>query len=314
MLSPETVRALRVVVKKYLPHTSVPKPGRWRRLDDDANWKHFVMQVGVAGKSAPATMIAERWGKDLGIEIASLRPLPPRERRKAIHLAIRTCGVRFASASISRCRKTEAIAHNYAFLASWPDGPSGYLSTLGALPDDSPRALRLRKDMTYIKLKGSRDLLADLGLAVDVIALDVRILNVLKALGVDLPKGVTISPSRYEALESELLEKVCRPLGLTGVAFDRVLYQNYPDIQREGCRGKAVATAKPPLESALMTIERHFHAVIRARAGKLINEHGVQLPRLGSVTSRPKREVSFPIPGMYGGFNYWLTGEGVNRL
>jgi len=64
-------------------------------------------------------------------------------------------------------------------------------------------------------------------------------------------------------------------------------------------------------EEILRKIETHFHAVIRARAGKFIDEHGVQLPTLAPLLLAPaKAKTWFPIPGMCGGFNYWLKGHG----
>jgi ADP-ribosyl-[dinitrogen reductase] hydrolase len=60
-------------------------------------------------------------------------------------------------------------------------------------------------------------------------------------------------------------------------------------------------------------IEQHFHAVILGRAKKLVEENRLELPKLQhlrtAVSGKPRR-ASFPIPGMYGGFYYWLEGEG----
>ena len=67
----------------------------------------------------------------------------------------------------------------------------------------------------------------------------------------------------------------------------------------------------PPIpEGTLLAIERHFHALIRERAGQLIDEHGVQLPELASLIASGKGEGFLSIPGMYGGFSYRLEGDG----
>lgn len=60
-------------------------------------------------------------------------------------------------------------------------------------------------------------------------------------------------------------------------------------------------------------IEQHFHAVILGRAKKLVEESCLTLPKLSHLRTAvigERRRASFPIPGMYGGFYYWLEGEG----
>jgi hypothetical protein len=59
-------------------------------------------------------------------------------------------------------------------------------------------------------------------------------------------------------------------------------------------------------------IERHFHALIRERAGDLIDQHGVALPTLSGSRPRKRKSAWFPIPGMYGGFHYWWEGHGLS--
>ena len=60
----------------------------------------------------------------------------------------------------------------------------------------------------------------------------------------------------------------------------------------------------------LKAIEGHFHAVIRGRAAALVDRHRLTLPDLTNAPSRREERAWFPIPGMYGGFAYWLEGEG----
>jgi hypothetical protein len=63
-------------------------------------------------------------------------------------------------------------------------------------------------------------------------------------------------------------------------------------------------------ETTLKAIERHFHELIRERAGKLIVQHNLALPELTSQFVAAESRTGFQIPGMYGGFSYWLEGEG----
>ena len=63
-------------------------------------------------------------------------------------------------------------------------------------------------------------------------------------------------------------------------------------------------------EDTLLAIQQHFHNVIRGRAGDLLDEDGTVLPSLDQLLSEDESEAWFPVPGMYGGFRYWLEGKG----
>ncbi|HSF30686.1 MAG TPA: ankyrin repeat domain-containing protein [Candidatus Tectomicrobia bacterium] len=56
----------------------------------------------------------------------------------------------------------------------------------------------------------------------------------------------------------------------------------------------------------LLKIQSHFHAVIRERAARLIEEHALRLPELEPLLELERPTIWFPIPGMAGGFSYWL--------
>lgn len=62
-------------------------------------------------------------------------------------------------------------------------------------------------------------------------------------------------------------------------------------------------------EVDLLEIQRHFHAVIRERAAELINKSGLALPDLAPLLHSQEPKAWFPIPGMYGGFQYWFDFE-----
>lgn len=63
-------------------------------------------------------------------------------------------------------------------------------------------------------------------------------------------------------------------------------------------------------KDTLLAIQRHFHAVIRGRAADLIDRHNVALPELAPLLTADEPKAWFPVPGMYGGFGYWLEGTG----
>ena len=57
----------------------------------------------------------------------------------------------------------------------------------------------------------------------------------------------------------------------------------------------------------LQGLQRNFHEVIRGRAEKQIESHQLRLPELEPMLeSGPSCKFWFAVPGMYGGFNYWL--------
>lgn len=64
----------------------------------------------------------------------------------------------------------------------------------------------------------------------------------------------------------------------------------------------------PP--ATLRAIESYFHALIRSRAGDLIDRRNLTLPVLAPLLTSKEPKEWFEIPGMYGGFCYWLEGSG----
>ena len=64
-----------------------------------------------------------------------------------------------------------------------------------------------------------------------------------------------------------------------------------------------------PLDT-LQEMQRHFHAVIRERAEKLVREHALRRPELEPLLELPTPRLWFAVPGMYGGFAFWLERVG----
>ena len=63
-------------------------------------------------------------------------------------------------------------------------------------------------------------------------------------------------------------------------------------------------------EATLLAIQHHFHKVIRGRAAQLVDQQGLQLPELIALLAAKEPKAWFAIPGIYGGFSYWLEDEG----
>ena len=71
------------------------------------------------------------------------------------------------------------------------------------------------------------------GLVRDAIALDVRVMNVLRQIGIRVPDAVRGNAAAYDRVEADLLRGVCSKLGVSGIEFDRVIYQNYDEISKQ---------------------------------------------------------------------------------
>ncbi len=66
---------------------------------------------------------------------------------------------------------------------------------------------------------------------------------------------------------------------------------------------------RPVPDETLTALERHLHALIRERAGALVEAHKLRLPELEPLTEVTDPTFWFPVPGMYGGFSYTLSHD-----
>lgn len=228
------LKTFRKIKKLFYSKTKIPKEGNWKTWTNNDIWLHMVGQVIAVGGSKPA----EKFEKDtkLKSKIAYEKLMQIREmeeRKKTINQVLRAVGTRFASSKISKCKKTDALVHNFKILTKFKGGPKDLLRRLSDFkgPNAGKRRITyVMKIFSYIKSKGARDYLMELGLVQDAIALDVRIQNIFDKIGIIIPKGFENNPKLYDEIENGILMKICKPLGITGVELDRILYQNYNDI------------------------------------------------------------------------------------
>jgi len=199
-------------------------------MSDDDVWKRVISQVAVAGKADPGIRLlkSKQAQKDLAFD--HLKSLSTSEQASLINKHLRAHGVRYASSDLGRCVKTRCLLGNFEFLAEYPSGPTAYMKYLAGLQNDEARIKTVIRDMKYIKNKGARDMLANLGLVTGIIALDARILGILGALGVNLPPDIQAKQNKYIELQDELIDAIATPEGITGVMLDKILFQNYDAI------------------------------------------------------------------------------------
>jgi hypothetical protein len=116
-------------------------------------------------------------------------------------------------------------------------GPKQFFSNLGRIRSEKKKIDHLQKTFTFYKKKSARDSLIELRLAKNCVALDARIAGLLKSLGAHVPEPLS---RHYEEIEQELITKVAKPCGLSGVELDRVLFQNYDLIAADLAIRKAM--------------------------------------------------------------------------
>lgn len=217
-------------VHQWLVKQGIQPPRRRRvaeKTDDDVV-VDLVCQVAVIGNSAPGKKVR----KDPGIA-ALLRwrdnlELMSRARRiRAIHRVLKLAGVRYAGESVETCRYSGPLADSLQTMRD-AGGPSNWVKEIAALKAEGARLRQVRTLPIFKKgQKSPRDFLSTkLGLARNLIALDDRILAVLRAIA-PAKFGETRTPqnaSRYEAIERGLVEQVCPALGVSGYQLDQFLY------------------------------------------------------------------------------------------
>ncbi|MCX7096399.1 MAG: hypothetical protein NTV43_00660 [Methylococcales bacterium] len=228
MVSKQSVAKLKKIVKKYKDEINLPKLGKWKKMSDNDIWTAIVIQVVVVGGSAPHVKVKELLSSQENW-YGLLLNLSPKKRTTEIHNILRSAGVRYVSENKGDCRKTDALVKNLALLESL-EGPKIYLQRISKISDEAERVSAIIKDMSYIKNKGARDFLIGVGLIENAIAFDVRVKKVLELCGIELPNNLANNKSAYKELETELIDKVCRPLEVSGSVLDRILYQKNNEI------------------------------------------------------------------------------------
>lgn len=83
------------------------------------------------------------------------------------------------------------------------------------------------------------------------------------------------------------------------------------DIAREKGHQDLLALLEPEIKrpipaETVQAIQQNFHTIILGRAQQLVAEHNLRLPELDPLLEYEDCTGLFPIPGMYGGFRYWL--------
>jgi len=224
------LESFRAIIDRFQAKSQFPKPNNWQQLSNNEIWLHIVAQVMVVGRSSPYEKFIgnDELKKEISYE-SLLKLESDYELAETINHVLISVGTRYAQHNPNRCLKTQALVHNFRQVSKEAGGPLGFLNKISNFQKDKDRIQFVIESFKFIKNKGARDLLMELGIVKDAIALDVRMQNILGKLEVTYPKD--ISKTRiYNQVEADILLKICKPLGVSGVELDRILYQNYNEI------------------------------------------------------------------------------------
>jgi hypothetical protein len=218
----------------FISKTQVPEESNWNRRSNNDIWLEMVAQIVVVGRSEPWDRLKANIELKNRIGWENLRQIPSQEElRTVINQVLLAVGTRYASRDVAKSLKAKALAFNLNVLKEFKDGPRGFLTRLSEFQrTDRDKIEYAMHTLVYIKSKGARDLLMELGLVRNAIALDVRAQTILQKLGIQVPEGFQSNSRLYDEVERHILTKVCVPLGIQGIVLDRMLYQNYEAILR----------------------------------------------------------------------------------
>jgi thermostable 8-oxoguanine DNA glycosylase len=204
--------------------------GKWHLMSDNEIWLRVVSQVVVVGNEAPARHLSDTNIK-ARLTFDTLADLPPLGAAQALGAVLADIGTRYVSQKQPQTsRKVKALLKNLAFLRTFSHGPHGLVEHLARMATSRERIDYLSRNFSYLKAKGARDFLTTgLGMATDVIALDSRVMGIVRLIVPDLPSKV--SERNYGAIEEFLIEQVCKPLGMSAAEFDQLLFHNKPAIE-----------------------------------------------------------------------------------
>jgi hypothetical protein len=215
---------LHKIVSLYRPQR-VPS---WRKRDSDWLWLRVLSQIVVAGNAAPGETLLSSQSVKERLSFARLRRMKPKSRRRLIHRIFLAIGTRYVGQNANN-RKLDAALHNFQVLVN-AGGPKHFFENISKMKrtDEKITFLSKTSGLKFYKKKGTRDTLIGLRLDGNCLALDQRLVRILREVGARIDGSID---RQYEQIERELIEKVAEPCGLSGAELDNVLFCNYGDIK-----------------------------------------------------------------------------------
>jgi hypothetical protein len=221
-ITQKCIDQLKIISDKHLPNIEISPEHNWKNKSNDDLWLDVFKQVVVVGNSRPVAS-----GKIDKYEqtIAYAKLKNENNAREIIHKVLREIGAMWVGDDIDKDVKAKCLSKNLNYFKHYQNEVKGFFTYVAGL-DEKARIRYAAKQLEYIGDKSARDLLMELGLIRNSIALDVRIVKSLRNLGVNIPDNYN-DKKIYPEIEKEILENICKPLDLEGVELDRLLYNTY---------------------------------------------------------------------------------------
>lgn len=224
------------IIGAYNGITIIPQEGRWKDFDNNELWIRHIVQIIVIGQSKGSERFYSNPALAKMLQFENLKSFTESNRLKNINKVLRAAKVRYASADITRCMKTQAIAHNFNFVNQYPNAFSGIIQMLASLKGVTAEIDRVnffKENLKFMKHKSARDYLMGIGLNRHTVAIDIRFQKIFSHVGIDFPtEGELGKGNVYDETEKIIIHKICKPLKIEPVVFDRILYQNYDKIMK----------------------------------------------------------------------------------
>jgi hypothetical protein len=231
-ITPGHLRVFKQIIDAYYLTTKFPAKDRWKKMSPNEIWFWMINQIMVVGSSESSKKF---WADETlktsvdYFEISKIKKDSNTKQR--INNVLRMTGTRYAAENIDKCQKTQAIFHNLKFLQQFKDGPKGMMNNLHQLKaknKELARVYALNENLKFFKNKSARDFLMNMGMNWKTIAIDIRTQNIFDFLKIKFPSTAEISKIEiYERTEIQITNKICQPLNILPLHFDRILYQNY---------------------------------------------------------------------------------------
>ena len=216
---------LQKAAKRFKSKVNPGKP--WNKWTDEELWLKVLGQIAVVGRAEPGERLQHdpRIGRKVSIKKLS-RFRTDTELQKYLHKVFVSLGVRYVGRNWRNDKKAAAGVKNFRRLMGKDEGgPKRFFAKIAKYGTESERIKGLQESLKYYGNKGSRDTAIELRLAENCMALDARIYGVLEGV------GVKVSPDDiFGYVEHELIQKVAKPLGVSGGQLDRILFKNYDQI------------------------------------------------------------------------------------
>ena len=233
-ISIKQIEKFRLIIDAYQDQTIIPVEGHWKGLNNNDLWFRMIGQIMVVGSVTGKINFDARPELQKLAHVNTLKKLKEEERTLTINYVLRESKVRYASEDLNKCAKTRALANNFEVLQEFEGGMSQILNMFHLYDSKNAEWERvefLKANFKFMKNKSARDYLMGIGMNRLTLALDVRIQNIFNYVGISFPVAQDLGNTEiYDTTERKIIEKICKPLNVEPIVFDRILFQNYTRI------------------------------------------------------------------------------------